>query len=1423
MVDISITTDNTIFLTEDINSNGNTISFHRPVIVAADPISITTNGGNINFDDTLDSNTGSEDLTLTLGTGSATFTGIVGGTNPPDAFTINSAADVTFNQTVAAASLTQSAGSGTTRFDQAVGVAGNVDLNGTNFTVNSGLTTSGGGTVTITNSGTLTIADTTDAGDLATADLSLDGAFTQDGGGGVSTAGDVTTTGDTIQFTGPVTLTGNVALNTGGDADITFRSTVDGESILSFTAGNGIVTFDGEVGAVTPLDHVRIMGAGGLTNSADSLIRLGNQTVYVDADGFTIRVFKDLTVGSLVFYRGTLDLGQGLGVEGVTLTANNDFVVFGTNYYPDDGDWDANGDGTLTDNDDNRFAYPDIGSLVYYPGGGTYTANGTFSTATNGAFSDMAPTTSGATIATSGNFYVNGTDMTGTNGWTLVIPDNSASDPYTNTLFGTPYAVAFNMMVYNCDASNGGANPNSYVNAASWVDAGTADPDPPTGPGTTETAKIDAGDERNNFVWDDGGNTNWQFERPQIRTAETVYDNVIRITLEDASGTVMAIENSSNEISSAVSAAAADSDPGSVWCNTTGADGEIKFTGTFTDAECTTSTDGAGDLSTFYIQTTNTTWNTDATGTSAGDTTTPVRSTDRDGLPRNIIPDVRLLKGTFFAAAGKTFGKHYGKHTFPVFDDTTDECRPIIVEVTVGKHSHNAAADRPYDAHNYFHLRYSEPVLIGDIGAADSSDVNVVSDTVVSGGGHGGHIVQSGSNVGVAGYFTYPGTFKSGLMESTGTGSGNALHRHNANGENPDGPHGLTIFISGYSTGSGVDRKWPQYQWDVTNPIGQTITRTANTDITDRAAARNPVEPESAGYRAPAAVTLTDVVTAGTMTGFNNDPLRTFDEEEPYFSIWDSDDRTCEPQTYEIVTGIDVLTQKVNRLEFHIQDNPITDEDRCNPQDDLPDTDPNHGVRESSLGYTGNEHLSFKIGEVGDTTLVNTYNQPPQPPTNKLPTSVDNVIFGTISSTNDPFFALELNTDHNWTSRSSLILSYTGSSDARITDLAGNLLQDTPPEGIAAIERTPPRIDLTMGAVGLQKVFVRFTEAVFGDAARGEDIDKNDFEFSGGSISSIEVITRAETNGIFEAWFILSSPLTANQALSGTIRAFSDSVFDYQANAMSGTVKHRITDIGTGVVVPVWAGEQVHSTDITADDSVLLKDFDGDTEDRLMDRDITLEVSILASDYINRSVQLFYDVDSPEAKQALSLINEDETIDFWLPNQILGFVEQENDEARGLLPFRSAGGIRDFLIPADDPEIETGVEIEFILRIGDLYCARLRDPTDPRSVGLWRIPIRSIIEQRSGVTILNNVINPVEGEKSVLTYELEQSGLATIQVFSLDGDIVKVLHRGRQGAGTYTFIWDGKNEGGRIVARGIYFLRIVAPGIDEYRKILVVK
>jgi hypothetical protein len=132
----------------------------------------------------------------------------------------------------------------------------------------------------------------------------------------------------------------------------------------------------------------------------------------------------------------------------------------------------------------------------------------------------------------------------------------------------------------------------------------------------------------------------------------------------------------------------------------------------------------------------------------------------------------------------------------------------------------------------------------------------------------------------------------------------------------------------------------------------------------------------------------------------------------------------------------------------------------------------------------------------------------------------------------------------------------------------------------------------------------------------------------------------------------------------------------------------------------------------------------------------------------------------------------------------------------------------------------------------NLFAGRLDiAPGDPipndwyNRVRPFTFEIHDITRQRGGVTILNNVINSNNRENVLLDYRLNKPGRVTVQVFTLDGNLVKVLVRENQSVkeGYYRVAWDGTNSGGRPVARGMYFIRIVAPDIDEIRKVMVVK
>ncbi|MEE9306687.1 MAG: FlgD immunoglobulin-like domain containing protein, partial [Spirochaetia bacterium] len=155
--------------------------------------------------------------------------------------------------------------------------------------------------------------------------------------------------------------------------------------------------------------------------------------------------------------------------------------------------------------------------------------------------------------------------------------------------------------------------------------------------------------------------------------------------------------------------------------------------------------------------------------------------------------------------------------------------------------------------------------------------------------------------------------------------------------------------------------------------------------------------------------------------------------------------------------------------------------------------------------------------------------------------------------------------------------------------------------------------------------------------------------------------------------------------------------------------------------------------------------------------------------------------------------------------------------------------LRDFSIPSSDPEIRDGADLQFLFVIDPgggreiLPYARIPNLLDPRTARPWSYKVRDLRTQRGNASVTNNVINPLRGETVKVTYSITQTGMVTINIFDLKGDIVDVLYRGQRTAGEYSTSWDGRNRGNRVVARGVYFIKIVGPGINEIRKVLVVK
>ena len=122
-----------------------------------------------------------------------------------------------------------------------------------------------------------------------------------------------------------------------------------------------------------------------------------------------------------------------------------------------------------------------------------------------------------------------------------------------------------------------------------------------------------------------------------------------------------------------------------------------------------------------------------------------------------------------------------------------------------------------------------------------------------------------------------------------------------------------------------------------------------------------------------------------------------------------------------------------------------------------------------------------------------------------------------------------------------------------------------------------------------------------------------------------------------------------------------------------------------------------------------------------------------------------------------------------------------------------------------------------------LFALRLKNPADLTSLDLWSFKLQTVALQRGGISVLNNVINVSNDEKAIVQVDMSNSGNLNIAVMTLDGNIVQYLHKGSLGKGTHYFSWNGRTKGNKTVARGLYFVRVFGSGIDETRKIMVVK
>jgi len=94
--------------------------------------------------------------------------------------------------------------------------------------------------------------------------------------------------------------------------------------------------------------------------------------------------------------------------------------------------------------------------------------------------------------------------------------------------------------------------------------------------------------------------------------------------------------------------------------------------------------------------------------------------------------------------------------------------------------------------------------------------------------------------------------------------------------------------------------------------------------------------------------------------------------------------------------------------------------------------------------------------------------------------------------------------------------------------------------------------------------------------------------------------------------------------------------------------------------------------------------------------------------------------------------------------------------------------------------------------------------------------------QPDALALQQNFPNPFNAE-TVIGFQLAHEDQIDLAVYNLAGQRVVELAGGLQASGTYRLLWDGRDDGGRDLASGLYFYRLIAGNRVQTRKLLLLR
>lgn len=422
----------------------------------------------------------------------------------------------------------------------------------------------------------------------------------------------------------------------------------------------------------------------------------------------------------------------------------------------------------------------------------------------------------------------------------------------------------------------------------------------------------------------------------------------------------------------------------------------------------------------------------------------------------------------------------------------------------------------------------------------------------------------------------------------------------------------------------------------------------------------------------------------------------------------------------------------------------------------------------------------------------------------------------------------------------------------------------------------------TAAAVGQNQLYIVFDRPI--DFEKSNLKETLFFINKEGQISDLEILNASvKYNSEESTSYVCTLSRTVQFAdIVGLYLVYRSDTKNYIATPtsdfMSDNESHAISDFAVNAVDALYAYDnrqvdlpsKYFNTGYSIEESLAVHDWNEEQQrmgtllynsDIFVSAKLNYQMPFEDSEKISEKVVMYYD-NAPDFSAESAVYNSyfSKKLRVWLPQTLssgekvehINKLSQTNNAVKGFVIAESSNGNYKFDIPKDKISLENGVksgeQIKFIFGLEDrkicrkpkvtgtgtiftvddtekspLFALRLKNSHDISSLDLWSFRLKEITAQRGGVTILNNVIDTSRGDIATVKVDMSGAGSLSVIVMTLDGNVVQYLQHGTASAGEHFYSWNGKTKGGKTVARGLYFVRVIGSGFDETRKIMVVR